>query len=108
MFGVVMAIDGEGRKRPDMMSLPYKNNVRSSRQSTMYQRHRRSLILGTLAEFCHEIERLDSARTQGVLERAGSWSLDQCCQQLGWWIEFSIDGFPFKYPWHFRLIGRIV
>src|SRR5215831_19232573 len=74
----------------------------------MSHRHRRSLNLSTLAEYRHEIQRLEDARTEGILERAGEWSLDQCCQHLGRWIEFSIDGFPFKYPWHLRLLGRLI
>ena len=74
----------------------------------MTNRHRRLLTLGTLAEYCQEIERLDNRRAQASLERAGNWSLDQCCQHLGRWIEFSIDGFPFAYPFIFRLIGRLV
>ena len=69
---------------------------------------RRLVTLESLAEYRQEIERLDAARTQGSLERVGKWSLDQCCQHLGRWIEFSIDGFPFEYPWHYRLLGRLV
>jgi hypothetical protein len=74
----------------------------------MSRRERRLLTLGTLAEYGHEIQRLEGARTRGRLERAGNWSLDQCCQHLGRWIEFSIDGFPFKYSWHYRLLGRLI
>ncbi len=74
----------------------------------MAQSQRRSLALGSLDEFRREIVRLDDARNEGTLNRAGNWSLDQCCQHLGRWIEFSIDGFPFKYPWRFRLIGRLI
>jgi hypothetical protein len=69
---------------------------------------RRSLVLGSVGELRQEVERLNLARKQGSLERAGVWSLDQCCQHLGRWIEFSIDGFPFRFPWHFRALGRLV
>jgi hypothetical protein len=69
---------------------------------------RRSLTLGSFADVRQEIDSLDSARQQGSLERGGKWSLDQCCQHLGRWIEFSFDGFPFKYPWRYRLLGRLV
>jgi hypothetical protein len=69
---------------------------------------RRSLVIQTMNDLRREIERRNVARQQGHLEAVGNWSLDQCCQHLGRWIEFSIDGFPFQYPWHFRLIGRIV
>jgi hypothetical protein len=74
----------------------------------MVQLRRRSLTLGSLAEYCHEIERLNTARKQGNLGHAGKWSLDQCCQHLGRWIDFSIDGFPFRYPWRYRLAGRLI
>jgi hypothetical protein len=61
-----------------------------------------------MAEVRREIEQLERARQQGSLERWGNWSLDQCCQHLGRWIEFSFDGFPFRYPLRYRLLGRIV
>src|SRR5262245_43122858 len=69
---------------------------------------RRSVTFGSLADVRQEIDRLDAARRRGSLERRGNWSLDQCCQHLGRWIEFSLDGFPFQYPWHYRLVGRIL
>jgi Protein of unknown function (DUF1569) len=69
---------------------------------------RRSLALESLDDLQGEILRLDDVRNEGTLNRAGNWSLDQCCQHLGRWVGFSIDGFPFKYPWRFRLIGRLV
>jgi Protein of unknown function (DUF1569) len=69
---------------------------------------RRSLAFDSLDDFRREIVRLDDARNEGTLNRSGNWSLDQCCQHLGRWVEFSIDGFPFKYPWRFRLMGRLV
>ena len=74
----------------------------------MPHRQRRSLTLDTMAEYRHEVERLDAARKHGSLERVGNWSLDQCCQHLDRWIEFSIDGFPFRDAWPYRLLGRIV
>ena len=69
---------------------------------------RRALTLRSFPEYRHEVECLNTARQKGRLERSGNWSLDQCCQHLGRWIEFSIEGFPFKYPWRFRLAGRLV
>ena len=63
----------------------------------MAQLRRRLLTLGSLAEYRQEIERLDAVGKQRNLERAGNWSLDQCCQHLGRWIEFSIDGVGMVY-----------
>src|SRR5262245_37216677 len=74
----------------------------------MAHRKRRSLALESLDDFHREIVRLDDAGNEGILHGAGNWSLDQCCQHLGRWIEFSIDGFPLKYPWRFRVMGRLV
>jgi hypothetical protein len=74
----------------------------------MANSQRRSLSIGTLDDYRQEIVQLDHARHERDLNRTGNWSLDQCCQHLGRWIKFSIDGFPFKYPWHHRLIGRLV
>ena len=69
---------------------------------------RRRRALPTLRDLRAEVEALDAARREGNLDRAGAWSLDQCCQHLGRWIEFSFDGFPFQYPWPYRLIGRAI
>jgi hypothetical protein len=69
---------------------------------------RRKLTLGLLSEYRQEVEGLSAARNQGVWEKTGNWSLDQCCQHLGRWIEFSIDGFPFRYPLRYRILGRLV
>jgi hypothetical protein len=69
---------------------------------------RRTLTLGSMGELRQEIERLEDARRRGSLEQSGNWSLDQCCQHLGRWIEFSLDGFPFQYPLRYRVLGRLV
>lgn len=60
-----------------------------------------------MIDFRNAMQRLDSARQAGGLESLGAWSLDRCCQHLGRWIEFSIDGFPFRYPFRYRLLGRL-
>jgi hypothetical protein len=54
------------------------------------------------------VVRLRDAKQAGRLGAAGNWSLDQCCQHLGRWIAFSFDGFPFRYPWPYRFLGRMV
>ena len=64
--------------------------------------------LRMMSDLRNEVRALDEARRQGRLEKSGDWTLDQCCQHLGRWVEFSIDGFPFKYPWRYRLVGRLV
>jgi hypothetical protein len=69
---------------------------------------RRAVVIASIGEYRREVERLDEARQHGLLAHTGNWSLDQCCQHLGRWIAFSIDGFPCQYPWHWRLIGRLI
>jgi hypothetical protein len=91
------------RRRNDFLSHGARGNTQA-----MPLRERRLLTLASMSELRAEIERLDVARREGRLEPTGSWSLDQCCQHLGRWIEFSIDGFPFRYPWRYRLLGRLV
>ena len=69
---------------------------------------RRSLAIRSIREFRQEVERLNEAHQRGLLDAVGNWSLDQCCQHLGRWIAFSLDGFPFQYAWHLRFAGRLV
>src|SRR5262245_44670064 len=69
---------------------------------------RRARSCSSFVDLRREIDRLSDADRQGKLKAVGHWSLDQCCQHLGRWIEFSLDGFPFQYPWHYRLVGRML
>lgn len=68
----------------------------------------RLVELPTLAALRAEVERLRDCAAAGNLRRGGNWSLDQCCQHLGRWVGGSVDGFSGRYPWHYRLFGRIV
>ena len=68
----------------------------------------RTLALKSLEDLHDEVVRLEETSRRQRVSHSGTWSLDQCCQHLARWIEFSIDGFAFKYPWPFRLLGRIV
>jgi hypothetical protein len=72
------------------------------------KRERQLRPLDSLAALRDEVLRLQQANRAGRLAAVGNWSLDQCCQHLGRWIEFSIDGFTFQYPWRYRLAGRIL
>src|SRR5215475_2871324 len=69
---------------------------------------RRILILPSLNTLREEVEHLRAVEEAGDLQAAGNWSLDQCCQHLGRWVQFSIDGFAFQYPWPYRLLGRLM
>ncbi len=74
----------------------------------MASRKRRKLSLGSLEELRAEVERLANVERNGRLNSVGHWTLGQCCQHLGRVIAFSLDGFPFQYPWHLRLAARLV
>jgi hypothetical protein len=70
--------------------------------------NREALTFRVMSDLRNAVNRLDAARQQGQLAKSGNWSLDQCCQHLGKWIEFSFDGFPFRYPFRYRFFGRLV
>lgn len=54
---------------------------------------RRELRFGTLAEAVVDAERL----LERGYDRAGNWSLAQCCDHLALWLTYPLDGFP-KVP----------
>jgi hypothetical protein len=55
-----------------------------------------------------EVERVVAAEAAGRVRPLGNWSAAQVLQHLGRLIEFSLDGFPFRYPWHLRLGARLI
>jgi hypothetical protein len=69
---------------------------------------RRPLHLETIDELVAEVDRLAAAEAAGTVRRLGNWSPAQAFQHLGRFIEFSFDGFPFRYPWPMRLVCRIL
>lgn len=68
---------------------------------------RRELHFASFDELLVEMERLELAEREGRLRMLGKWSLAQMFQHLGKWIEYSIDGFPFRYPLVLRVGARI-
>lgn len=44
----------------------------------------------------------------GPYERLGSWSLGMCCDHLAAFMEYSIDGFPFRMSPAVRLFGVLL
>ena len=65
---------------------------------------RRQLDFQSFEEFAREVRKL---RDRGY-EKAGAWSLAQCCDHLRLFIDYSLDGFPFKLPLHMRLAGPLM
>lgn len=69
---------------------------------------RRSVHLNDLDDLTSEIDRVESAAASGQIHPLANWSPAQVLQHIGRLIEFSFDGFPFRYPWHQRLICRLI
>jgi len=63
---------------------------------------RRPVSLRTVAELAAEVERVAEAAAAGRVRALGNWSAAQILWHLGRLMEFSFDGFPFRYPWHLR------
>jgi hypothetical protein len=60
-------------------------------------RGRRVIRLRTVDELAAEVERVTAAAAAGKVRALGNWSPAQVLWHLGRLIEFSFDGFPFRY-----------
>ncbi len=65
---------------------------------------RRQLDFHSFEEFSRDVRKL---RDRGY-ERAGNWTLAQNCDHLRLFIDFSLNGFPFKLPLPMRLAGPLL
>jgi hypothetical protein len=64
---------------------------------------RRALDLRSFEEVLAEVARLQ----RDGYDRAGQWDLAQICDHCAVWIEYTLDGFPFRIPWFVRMfLGR--
>jgi hypothetical protein len=65
---------------------------------------RRTLAFASLAEVMPEVDRLLAGH-----RTVGNWTLGQICNHLTRAITGSVDGFPGKMPWLFRMtIGPLI
>jgi hypothetical protein len=64
---------------------------------------RRKLDYKNLHEVIADAERLSS----GPVKALGNWSAGQIFRHLATAYNYSIDGFPFTFPLHFRLMARM-
>ncbi len=55
-----------------------------------------------------EVDRVLSAAAAGKVRSLGNWSPAQVFQHIGRLIEFSFDGFPFRYEWPIRWASRLL
>ena len=62
---------------------------------------RRSLHFENMDDLAAEVERLETSADR--IRPLGNWSAAQVFQHLGKFIEFSFDGFPFRYGWAIRM-----
>lgn len=58
---------------------------------------RRAIHLNTIDDLAAEVERLVEAAASGRVQSLGRWSTAQALWHVGRMIEFSFDGFPFRY-----------
>lgn len=64
---------------------------------------RRKLDYKSLDEVVADAERLAA----GPVRALGNWSPGQIFKHLALAYNGSIDGFPFKFPWHFRAMAKL-
>jgi hypothetical protein len=72
---------------------------------------RRTVRLETFDDLLADARRIVAAAEAGRARAAGNWSPAQVLQHVGRLIEFSLDGFPFRYSWWLRwqaLLVRLV
>ncbi len=63
---------------------------------------RRSLQFKTLQDIGADVAALDQA---GAQRAAGNWTPAQNVEHIAMFIQYSLDGFPFRMPLALRLIG---
>jgi hypothetical protein len=69
---------------------------------------RRQILLQSPADLLAEVDRIEACAARGSVRALGSWSPAQACQHLARFIEYSFDGFPFRYPWPLRAMSWVV
>lgn len=65
---------------------------------------RRRLDFRHFAQVAEELDRLHALG----YTRSGRWDLAQICEHLAVFMEMSLTGFRFRFPWPTRVMGRSV
>jgi hypothetical protein len=85
--------------------------MQSAAVDTARVSNRRQVHLATLEDFAAEVDRIVAAAREGKVLPLGNWSPAQVLWHLARFIEFSIDGFPFRYlrglSWITRLLRAV-
>jgi hypothetical protein len=72
---------------------------------------RRQVHLRSLADLLAKVDRIQASAVAGRVRPLGNWTTAQVFHHLAKFVEGSLDGFPFRYPWPLRclswLIGRV-
>src|SRR5215471_8421188 len=62
-------------------------------------RVRRPIHLQSPSDLLAEVDRIQASASVGSVRPSGNWTAAQAFQHLAKFIEYSFDGFPFRYPW---------
>jgi hypothetical protein len=62
-------------------------------------RARREIHLRSPTDLLAEVDRIQASASVGSVRASGNWTAAQAFQHLAKFIEYSFDGFPFRYPW---------
>jgi hypothetical protein len=73
-----------------------------------FDTRRRSVKLHSFEELAGEIDRVHAMAVAGRVRAVGNWTTAQVFLHLARFIQFSLDGFPFVYPWPTRWLARFV
>ncbi len=65
---------------------------------------RRTLRFEQLEDIRNEAQRL----VQPGTNQSGNWTAPQAIEHIARTIDWSVNGFPFSLPLHFRLLGRLI
>jgi hypothetical protein len=66
-------------------------------------RNRRQIHLQSPSDLLAEVDRIQASASVGSVRPSGNWTAAQAFAHLAKFIEYSFDGFPFRYPWRYRV-----
>jgi hypothetical protein len=69
---------------------------------------RRQIHLRSLPDLVAEVERIRASAVAGRVRPLGNWTAAHVFHHLGKFVEGSLDGFPFQYPWRLRCLSWLV
>ena len=77
--------------------------MRMSAVKNVPRRVRRPIHLQSPSDLLAEVDRIQASASGGSVRPSGNWTAAQTFQHLAKFIEYSFDGFPFRYPWPYRV-----